>query len=108
MTLLRLSILWLVLATLPTWAQTSPADPLAPTHDSKSAAEIDHEWQVSVSKYDSKRTEILHEVDRQDATGPYGADWETLRKFEIPQWYKDAKFGIFIHWSVFSVPGSQN
>ena len=31
---------------------------------------------------------------------------ETLRKFEIPQWYKDAKFGIFIHWSAFSVPGS--
>ena len=22
----------------------------------------------------------------------------------IPQWYKDAKFGIFIHWGVYSVP----
>jgi len=86
----------------------TPADPLAPTHDTKSAAEIDHEWQVSVSKYDSKRAEILREVDRQDGTGPYRADWETLRKFEMPQWYKDAKFGIFIHLSVFSVPGSQN
>ena len=86
----------------------NPADPLAPTHDTKSAAEIDHEWQVSVSKYDNKRAEILREVDRQDATGPYRADWETLRKFEIPQWYRHAKFGIFIHWSVFSVPGSQN
>ena len=24
--------------------------------------------------------------------------------YEIPQWYKDAKFGIFIHWGVYSVP----
>jgi alpha-L-fucosidase len=86
----------------------TPADPLAPTHDTKSAAEIDHEWQVSVSKYDSKRAQILRDIDRQDTEGPYRADWETLRKFEIPQWYKDAKFGIFIHWGVFSVPGSQN
>ena len=86
----------------------SAVDPDAPTHDTKSAAEIDHEWQVSVSKYDAKRAEILREVDRQDENGPYRADWETLRKYEIPQWYKDAKFGIFIHWSVFSVPASQN
>ena len=108
MTLFRLSILWLVLATLPTWAQTSPADPLAPTRDTKSAAEIDHEWQVSIAKYDSNRAEVLKEMDSQANDGPYRADWETLRKFEIPQWYKDAKFGIFIHWGVFSVPGSQN
>src|SRR5580692_4832234 len=33
---------------------------------------------------------------------------ETLRKYEIPQWYKDAKFGIFVHWGVFSVPGIEN
>ena len=63
MTLIRLSILWLVLATLPTWAQTSPADPLAPTRDTKSAAEIDHEWQVSIAKYDSNRAEVLKEMD---------------------------------------------
>jgi alpha-L-fucosidase len=31
-----------------------------------------------------------------------------LRKYEIPQWYKDAKFGIFVHWGVFSVPGIEN
>ena len=31
--------------------------------------------------------------------------WESLDKRPIPQWYKDAKFGIFIHWGVYSVPG---
>ncbi len=29
---------------------------------------------------------------------------ESIEKHEVPQWYKDAKFGIFIHWGLFSVP----
>ena len=92
----------LLLTCAPAFSQ-APADPLAPTHDTKSATEIDREWQVSVSKYDSKRAEILRKVDSQDNHGPYRADWETLRKFEIPQWYKDAKFGIFIHLSLIHI-----
>lgn len=108
MRFLRLPVFFLLFAAVSAAAQTSPADPLSPTHDTKSAAEIDREWQASVAKYDSKRAEILSAVDAQDNDGPYRADWETLRKYEIPQWYRDAKFGIFIHWGVFSVPGSQN
>ncbi len=34
----------------------------------------------------------------------YKADWESLKTYEIPQWYKDAKFGIFIHWGPTTVP----
>jgi len=34
----------------------------------------------------------------------YKSDWESLKKYEIPQWYKDAKFGIFIHWGPTTVP----
>lgn len=30
--------------------------------------------------------------------------WESLATRETPQWFKDAKFGIFIHWGVYSVP----
>jgi alpha-L-fucosidase len=29
---------------------------------------------------------------------------ESVDKHELPQWYEDAKLGIFIHWSLFSVP----
>lgn len=28
----------------------------------------------------------------------------SIQKHEVPEWYQDAKFGIFIHWSLFSVP----
>ncbi len=35
----------------------------------------------------------------------YQANWESLDSRPVPQWYKDAKFGIFIHWGVYAVPG---
>lgn len=34
----------------------------------------------------------------------YEADWNSLDKRETPTWFKDAKFGIFIHWGLYSVP----
>ena len=87
----------------------SPAsDPLAPTQDVKSAEQIDREWQQSVSKYDAERNRLLAEADRQAHDGPYRPDWATLIKYQQPQWYKDAKFGIFIHWGVYSVPAAEN
>jgi alpha-L-fucosidase len=30
--------------------------------------------------------------------------WESLSSHQVPEWYKDAKFGIFIHWGLYSVP----
>jgi alpha-L-fucosidase len=102
--------LWLALfcLTLSAVAQNGQQDPRAPTHCVKSAAEIDREWQTAVAKHDAARAVILKDVDRQADDGPYRPDWETLQKYEIPQWYKDAKFGIFIHWGVLSVSGIGN
>jgi alpha-L-fucosidase len=34
----------------------------------------------------------------------YQANWESLDARPSPHWYTDAKFGIFIHWGVYSVP----
>jgi len=91
-------------------AQTQPAttDPLAPTLGVKSAAEIDREWQQAVSKYDGERNRLLAEEQKQENDGPFRADWASLMKYQQPQWYKDAKFGIFIHWGVYSVPAAQS
>jgi alpha-L-fucosidase len=35
---------------------------------------------------------------------PYQATWESLSHYHCPDWFRDAKFGIFIHWGVYSVP----
>ena len=34
----------------------------------------------------------------------YTPDWDSLDTRPLPAWYDEAKFGIFIHWGVFSVP----
>jgi hypothetical protein len=34
----------------------------------------------------------------------YDPTWDSLDSRPLPQWYDDAKFGIFVHWGVFSVP----
>jgi alpha-L-fucosidase len=34
----------------------------------------------------------------------YKPDWNSLDSRPIPDWFGDAKFGIFIHWGVYSVP----
>ncbi|HYO79876.1 MAG TPA: alpha-L-fucosidase [Bryobacteraceae bacterium] len=38
------------------------------------------------------------------AQGQYQPSWESLDKRPAPSWFQDAKFGIFIHWGVYSVP----
>ena len=37
-------------------------------------------------------------------TTAYEPTWESLDQRPNPQWFEDAKFGIFIHWGVYSVP----
>ncbi len=34
----------------------------------------------------------------------YAPSWDSLRKHTVPDWYEDAKLGIFIHWGLYSVP----
>ena len=34
----------------------------------------------------------------------YTGTWESINQHEVPEWYEDCKFGIFIHWGIYSVP----
>lgn len=34
----------------------------------------------------------------------YEPTWESLDRRPIPEWYDEAKFGIFMHWGLYSVP----
>jgi alpha-L-fucosidase len=34
----------------------------------------------------------------------YEPTWESLHQYRVPDWFQNAKFGIFIHWGVYSVP----
>ena len=34
--------------------------------------------------------------------------WASLNNYKIPDWFRDAKFGIFIHWGVYAVPAFES
>jgi alpha-L-fucosidase len=39
------------------------------------------------------------------APGPFRADWDSLKaQYQAPDWFRDAKFGIWAHWSAQCVP----
>ena len=52
---------------------------------------------------EAKKT--LHQVV---ASGPFEDRWESLKAYNVPAWYQDAKFGIFIHWGAYAVPAFGN
>ncbi len=87
-------------------AQTTEAS------DSKTASSedmrVDEAWQKGSAKYDAQRALFVQRADSAAQDGPYRPDWGSLAKYEIPQWYRDAKFGIFIHWGLYSVPAFAN
>ncbi len=35
----------------------------------------------------------------------FEATWESVRTHRVPEWYDDAKLGVFLHWGLYSVPG---
>lgn len=34
----------------------------------------------------------------------YTGKWESVNTHQVPKWYDDCKFGVFIHWGIYSVP----
>jgi len=41
--------------------------------------------------------------------GPFEPTWDSLRKnWQRPQWFDDAKFGLSMHWGLYSVPARQS
>ncbi|WP_448100751.1 alpha-L-fucosidase [Luteibacter jiangsuensis] len=64
----------------------------------------DAAWQAAAAKFAPQRKAILEHVRKSAANGPFRPDWASLKGYTSPAWYDDAKFGIFIHWGVYSVP----
>jgi alpha-L-fucosidase len=47
----------------------------------------------------------VQEVEAVNAQGKYKPTWESLDKHPLPEWFRDAKLGIFIDWGPWSVAG---
>ena len=60
------------------------------------------------ANYYSIKEAYLKKIDEVIEKGPYKDTWETLTNMEIPRWFIKDKFGIFIHWGLYSVPAFNN
>ena len=41
--------------------------------------------------------------------GPFEPTWDSIKAhYQFPQWFRDGKFGIFLHWGLYSVPAHQS
>ncbi len=73
-------------------------------------------WSLSASAQVLTRAECEANIEKQlarmaqgVAAGPYRADWESLKEHqEAPDWFRDAKIGIYFHWGVYTVPAYGN
>src|SRR5664279_4528483 len=43
-------------------------------------------------------------ADLAVAPGPFQPTLESLKQYECPEWFRDAKFGIWAHWGPQAVP----
>ena len=50
----------------------------------------------------------LQSINQIIERGPFQASWESLKRYTVPAWYEDGKFGIFIHWGLYAVPAFAN
>lgn len=52
--------------------------------------------------------EYLKKIDEVNGSGEFKPEWGSLCAHQTPQWFREAKFGIFVHWGVFTVPEAFN
>ncbi|WOO41232.1 alpha-L-fucosidase [Rubellicoccus peritrichatus] len=46
----------------------------------------------------------VERIEKAIEQGPFSDELRSLEKYSCPEWYENAKFGIFIHWGVYAVP----
>ncbi|MCO6048165.1 alpha-L-fucosidase [Aeoliella sp. ICT_H6.2] len=61
--------------------------------------------EVTSAAVDSAAPQEAEETEPTSTSAKYTADWKSMDGYPVPQWFDDAKFGIFIHWGPYSVMG---
>lgn len=52
--------------------------------------------------------QVAQSQPQPQTTLRFQATWESLNNYKVPDWVQDAKFGVFIHWGIYSVPAFGN
>lgn len=52
--------------------------------------------------------QTIAEITQVANQGPFAPNWSSLGRFSMPEWFVKAKFGIFVHWGLYSIPAYNN
>ncbi|HEX4156670.1 MAG TPA: alpha-L-fucosidase [Acidobacteriaceae bacterium] len=63
------------------------------------------DYVANIARQDAK---VRAEIALSRRSVPFHASWDSLAAYRTPDWFRDAKFGIFLHWGVYSVPAFGN
>ena len=61
---------------------------------------------LPIAGYSQDEIVKVSEAQEPMAKGKFEPNWESLRKYETPEWFRNAKFGIWAHWGPQCVEGS--
>lgn len=61
--------------------------------------------EMTAERYQANLKPLLETMQNVIDKGPYKPSVDSFDKYAAPDWYADAKLGIFIHYGLFSVPG---
>lgn len=50
----------------------------------------------------------INEIENVINAGSFKPTWVSLQKHTLPSWFKQEKFGVFIHWGLYSIPAFNN
>lgn len=53
---------------------------------------------IAMSRLGYGANTISHASQEPFSAGPFSADWNSLTSYKTPEWFKNAKFGIWAHW----------
>jgi alpha-L-fucosidase len=76
----------------------------AAANDNTTPVQRDSQWLNATRPQLQGRLTWLNKVASGTQGGPFAPNWASLQSYEPPEWYQNARFGIFVHWGVFSVP----
>lgn len=68
-------------------------------------SESDDSLEKKTKESEGELLDLATEIKRINSVikqGPYSDDWSSLSKKEVPKWFAESRFGIFIHWGVFT------
>jgi len=64
--------------------------------------ELSKLYSFQIMEKSKKSIDEMQDVIKQ---GPFKTDFDKLDRHRMPEWFRDAKFGIFLDWGIWSVPG---